>query len=425
MPLAQTYLLLSPEFGGTKFGPFKGMEIRLGSDSGRNDIQLPEALGVLPEHVKLLKQGDDTFIVAPTERSAGVFIWRAGHQRAKQITSPMAIQAGSDSYSADAFSLVTPEGPKFYIIQEIPQQDATGPETGLDRAKKRVSSKSLLAEIKRQGLTSVLTTRMGQQFQRWLTFIRTGAILHPRNIVTGALGLVGWVFAGGAACTMFSLASDRSVAQEELGECNSNMQMINMMNDNPTSADNITTIMARILNDQNWADAFESDDILFGAVKKKVKKILSSNRRGDYEWVYKKGNNFRKFRTGLQQQGMNQKLMAVVPYLAALPGNADTERDWNLNPKSADGQEECGRGPLNMTWRQAYNLGFTEEELQYDATVPENDYSDDRDVLTDLLRQSAESLGGIDSESIDFGDGEINNALAVDGVLCVLSLIHI
>ena len=64
-----TFLELAPEFGGTRFGPFTGFEIRLGSDPTRNDITIPESLGVAPEHVKVLRQPDGSFILAPVDRS--------------------------------------------------------------------------------------------------------------------------------------------------------------------------------------------------------------------------------------------------------------------------------------------------------------------------------------------------------------------
>ncbi|MFT4978994.1 MAG: hypothetical protein ACI8S6_004904, partial [Myxococcota bacterium] len=40
-----TYLSLTPEFGGTRFGPFEGLGVRLGADANRCHIVLPESLG--------------------------------------------------------------------------------------------------------------------------------------------------------------------------------------------------------------------------------------------------------------------------------------------------------------------------------------------------------------------------------------------
>jgi hypothetical protein len=113
-----TFLQLAPEFGGTRFGPFLGYEIRVGSDPNRNDITVPESLGVAPEHVKILRQPDNTFILAPVERTATLFYWRAGATRPTQLNAPRAVQDG------DGFSLVTPEGPRFYILLENDKKKA-------------------------------------------------------------------------------------------------------------------------------------------------------------------------------------------------------------------------------------------------------------------------------------------------------------
>ena len=105
------YLRLTPEFGGTRFGPFEQLETRLGSDDERCHVVLPASLGVLAVHVQVLRQGEQNTIVAPADRSATLFLWRQGERRPSQITSPTALRSG------DGFSLVTPDGPRF--IMEI------------------------------------------------------------------------------------------------------------------------------------------------------------------------------------------------------------------------------------------------------------------------------------------------------------------
>src|SRR5688572_3538386 len=139
-----TFLQLAPEFGGTKFGPFDQVEVRLGSDPSNSDITLPETLGVAPQHVKLLKQQDDSFILAPVDKSAAIFHFRSGTARPKQVLAPTAIQSG------DAFALVTPEGPRFYVQVEkdakaIAAQaaDSSGPAFGWPKGLKRPSSAKL------------------------------------------------------------------------------------------------------------------------------------------------------------------------------------------------------------------------------------------------------------------------------------------
>ena len=122
------YLRLTPEFGGTRFGPFEQLETRLGSDDERCHIVLPESLGVLPVHAQVLRQGDNNTIVAPADRAATLFLWRQGERRPNQITSPTALRSG------DGFSLVTADGPRF--IMEI---DVLPPEIQEERARAKTS----------------------------------------------------------------------------------------------------------------------------------------------------------------------------------------------------------------------------------------------------------------------------------------------
>ena len=111
------YLVLSPEFGGTRFGPFEGLEARLGSNKERSHITLPESLGVAKEHCKVIRQGPASLILAPTERTAAVYLWKGDARRPVQVQTPTAVRPG------DSFSLVTPEGPRFFIeLGELPQE---------------------------------------------------------------------------------------------------------------------------------------------------------------------------------------------------------------------------------------------------------------------------------------------------------------
>jgi len=258
--LSETYLLLAPEFGGTKFGPFSGMEIRLGSDPSRNDVVLPEALGVLPEHVRVLSQGNDSFIVAPTERTAGVYVWRAG-QRAKQILTPMAVTGGADTFTADAFSLVTADGPKFYIVREEVKKAAGEMGNSIAKAKKRLSSGSILEEIKRVGIVWLVTTELGKMGRVLYTFFRSGAFLHPRYVVGYGLTMIGWVFAGGTACMAFNIASNKGVAEAETDRCQQRLDLCSGtkpgVNSDVTSLHSLT---ARILGDPIWSTTLKEDE---------------------------------------------------------------------------------------------------------------------------------------------------------------------
>jgi hypothetical protein len=395
MALTETYLELAPEFGGTRFGPFKAMEIRLGSDPGSNDIVLPENLGVLPNHVKLLAQGDGSFIVAPVERTAGVFSYRSGGS-AKQVTSPIAIQGGSDAYSADSFALVTPEGPRFYVLLVQARAEGKKKETDFDRAKKRLSGGSLLNEIKRQGLVMFLTTRGGAEIQRWGTFIKTGAILRPRFLISGVAILAGWLFAGGLGLVACQAAVGNAKAKQDLETCKVEKAVLG---GDDSSGPTIEVHVARVLGAQGapnnaWKTALRQDTDFADAFRKELGAILLNEDRKDrLRWVYRRPDgDFAKVKREMDNAKWPPELVRVFAYTAALEGTG-TDREWTFLESDSMGKTACARGPLAITWRQGQQLGLP--DLSLDAAVPYAKWSGAIDAeRAGLLKDTASTLLG-------------------------------
>ncbi|TVQ89430.1 MAG: hypothetical protein EA397_15335 [Deltaproteobacteria bacterium] len=420
MALTETFLELAPEFGGTRFGPFKGMEIRLGSDPASNDIVLPENLGVLPNHVKLLSQGDGSFVIAPIERTAGVFAFRAGSS-AKQVTSPVAAQGASDTYSADSFSLVTPEGPRFYILLISQKGQPKTKESDFDRARKRLSGKSLFSELKRQGLVTFLTTRGGAEIQRWGTFIKTGAILRPRYLISGIAVLAGWLFAGGLGLVACQSAVDAAKKDTELTDCRSEVSMLGGGSEGqgPT----LESYAARIIGGANGVDpgvkfVLQQDEEFLNAFRQELTALVNSeDRQNRLRWVYRRNDSdFVQIKNQMQRQGWPEILLRVLPYIAALEG-VGADRDWTFIDGDSLGNEVCGRGPMAMTWRQAQQLGV--RGLTHDAAA---DYAKwramDREQQAEALRESASTLRGyVPPDSFD----ELNALQAVNeqNIVCM------
>lgn len=363
MALTETFLELAPEFGGTRFGPFKNMEIRLGSDPASNDIVLPENLGVLPNHVKLISQGDGSFIIAPIERTAGVFSFRSGGS-AKQVTSPVAAQGASETYSADSFALVTPEGPRFYILLINQKSKPKSKESDFDRAKKRLSGRSLVSELKRQGLVTFLTTKGGAQIQRWGTFIKTGAILRPRYLIGGIAIAAGWLFAGGLGLVACQSAVGSAKAQRGLTECNTELDLYKG-GSSSDSGPNLELYTARILGTDGTFSAslkggLDNDTEFMDMYKAELRSlVLDENRRERLRWVYRTpASDFAKVRNEMRRAGWPESLVKVLPYAAALEGTG-RGREWTFIDGDSLGNEVCGRGPMAMTWRQGQQLGLT------------------------------------------------------------------
>lgn len=404
-----TFLQLSEEFGGTRFGPFEGVEIRLGSDPSLNDITLPEALGVAPEHVKVLKQQDDSFIIAPVERTATVYCWRARGGKPKQVMAPMAVASG------DGFSLVTPEGPRFYLLAEKDRhaieeaaQESEGPGLGINRPS--VSAGGIIGEIKRRGFAKVFATRLGNMWMTAWRMIKTGQIFSPVYIVGGMLILSGWLFAGGAGCSALSMSRKKNDAREQLTNCKDQLGVGDDEGLDPT----VPGLTQKILIDREWRSSIDADKALYEAYAKALVIIFADPER--YKWVYtKSGGEFAKFKRALEGTGMPDDLVRVLAYSSA-QARAGGAREWSI-VEDSESAEVCGRGPLELTFRQGYRLGLS--NLQLDALV-ERTLAESNDV--GRQREELEATNAsIDAGLDKFLDDEVLSAGAAlqGGMECI------
>jgi hypothetical protein len=388
------FLQLAPEFGSTKFGPFNAPEIRLGSDPSRNDIVLPEALGVAPEHARLVKQPDESFILAPVERTANVYVWRADGRPAKQVTSPIAVVGN------DGFSLVTQEGPRFIIVLEHEKKVKGADEKDpLAKAKNRLNAGTLAEEIKRQGLTRALTTTMGQSLSNGVTFIRSGSFLQPRYIFMGLMIVSGWIFAGSIGCAMIGTGVKLSSTNSNLEQCQADLGAAvgsQAGGEDPT----LNTASAKILGDETeWNRVFEEDKKLRAAYAQRLKVIKQNPER--YQWAWRRQQSpFTKFRARLETESRlkTPKLVRVLAYLAALDGeNKESEWKYLLDSNNVNA---CGRGPALMTYRQAKQLDF--ENVQPDAVLDARlaAQGDEAAMMTAITQTALAINVNIDTEGV-------------------------
>ena len=363
------YLRLSPEFGGTRFGPFEEVETRLGSAQD-NDITLPETLGVSGHHVKVLQQSGMGLIVAPVERTAGVYVWQAGARRPRQIATPIAVRPG------DSFSLVTPEGPRFIVeIDKLPPQVI---EQRLKRQGRwssgRLSKESLKEEGKRQAWVALLTTGPGQLAARAYQFIRSGTFLQPRYLFLGLTMLAGYIatgfmwFKNGGLEDELDSVSKKAAEFERMAQFNEGDGESIVDYDFQRLAQEITGL-------GSLGAALEDDTALLQAVKSQAKTLMASS---SYDWLIRPKTSSRQVRSFV---AMREQLSEFTPpevgrllAYAATPRSLSNEL-WAVVEDSA-GDEVCGRGPMTLTYRQAQNLGLSPK---LDALISGDpaDYRDD------------------------------------------------
>lgn len=350
-----TYLRLAPEFGGTRFGPFEDLETRLGANSERCHIVLSADLGVLPEHVKLIRNRDNSLILAPAERTATVFLWKPNERRPAQVYTPTAVRTG------DAFSLVTPDGPRFIIeLDELPaevkqqRENQRKPATG----RRRLTAATMGNELKRQAWTRLLVLGPAQLAQRAWLYVVSGAIYQPRNIILGITLLSGWMFGGVSSCRMSRMKGTFTQRETELTDCREQLGFASALGADDTQY-KFANLAGSILNSTKVGTALDDDSTLRNAVKLKVRSLLLNPK--PWQWLYKnskaaKVNNFAKWRERIMA---TEKLDADTAKLLVWLGASAEEIDSDfIDVEDSESARMCGRGQLGMTYRQALHLGL-------------------------------------------------------------------
>ncbi|MCP4807569.1 MAG: hypothetical protein GY913_28665 [Proteobacteria bacterium] len=382
------YLRLTPEFGGTRFGPFEGSEVRLGSDPEQNDIVLPESLGVIDAHVKILRQSDDNLIVAPIDRTAAVYVWTGGAQRPRQITTPIAVQ------NTDRIALVTAQGPCFIIeIALLPEEIREERKKARGR-RSRLTGDALKGEGKRQLWVRLISTGPGQIAMRGYTFVKSGAIFMPRNLfmIAGIGG--GYALAGVQSCRKGSVDTELSLASVELGECEDRFQAAESLGRGGDEY-TFTDLVGRVAIDAKLAAALERDKKLRAAVKDRAQVVLA--RESDYEWLInpksgrRQAGEFATLREKLAaNDGLEPETGSLLLWTAALPG-APSLKGFSVVVDS-NGDQVCGRGTMGLTWRQARNLGLA---AQVDALVDDPEpFQESREKREEALASTVSLASG-------------------------------
>jgi hypothetical protein len=381
------YLVLSPEFGGTKFGPFEGIEARLGSNKDRCHITLPDSLGVAKEHCKVIRQGGTNMILAPSERTAAVYLWKGEERRPMQVQTPTAVRAG------DSFSLVSPDGPRFTIeLGELPAALKAQRSPANKRGPKGLTAGRLGEEAKRMGIARLLTVGPVAIANRAWYFIKSGTIWQPRYIILGAMMAFGYLTSGVASCTAFKFKADAFSALKERDTCKENLAYAEDMG---KDVENFAfdQLASRIIGVNSIGNAMKKDPQLLEKVKAEAKKIAANPDW--YAWMLDEQSarveEFSKWRERVEKsEELDPDTKKLVPFLAAQKQRLKGDWDKVLDSKEI---EVCGRGPVRLTYRQGKNLGMS--SVQLDAFVAGDSTSIVEDVgeKTKLLGRTAEAAG--------------------------------
>ena len=193
--MGDTWLQLPPEMGGTRFGPFRGGIVQIGTDNRQCQIVLQPTPGIAPVHVTVAVQGPGSYLVQPIQRGFGLFVVRAGGGM-----SPVA--AAVQASAGDTLVVGTPSGPRFTLTYE----EASVQVNGARQTQQRQGGASGFAgrlgqELMRQQKARwLMRNPLYREYYRLSHRYRSGALTNPRVLVGLLLGGGGALFALGTAC---------------------------------------------------------------------------------------------------------------------------------------------------------------------------------------------------------------------------------
>jgi len=196
--MSQTLLTLSPEFGGSRFGPFAAGSITIGSDPGRCQVVLHSSTGAAPTHAILTDTGA-SWQLQPAQIGAALFL-RKRNGRVAPITTTTPVEPG------DTIVVGAQSGPALTVTRA-----AASPGANAGKARrgpnipgsKHVSASAYQRELRRQAESSLVRHPVGREVYRWWTRWKTGALLRPRYVIGAIVGLVGLFGVGCTGCVGF------------------------------------------------------------------------------------------------------------------------------------------------------------------------------------------------------------------------------
>ncbi len=397
------YLSLTPEFGGTRFGPFEGFEVRLGSAQATNDITLPETLGVAPHHVKVMQQSGLGLILTPVDRTAPVYVWKDGANRPQQIVAPVAVRAG------DSFALVTVDGPRFIVdMAPLPPEVVAEREAAKSPwNRKRPGMKDFAGEGKRQIWVSILTTGAGQFAQRVWTFFRTGAFLRPRNLfaMVGVMG--GYIVAAGAWMNSMGLTDSLLETEDDLVECEAQLGLVGG-GDQSIADFTYDYLAGKITGLTALGRDLKNDPALLSEVEAQASRLLSfsDDYYGNWLLAGRPGRGHVQKFIGIRENlaesagDLTPEVAALLPYASL---TLDTTKNLWATMRGSDGESVCLHGHMKLTWRQALRLGISPNLDFFIQGSPDDYQQSGSSEAREAFRRSAKAINFDANDILDGG----------------------
>jgi hypothetical protein len=409
------WLQLGEEFGGTPFGPLGSGEVRIGTAADTH-VRVAPGLGVDPVHARVISEGQDAWLLAPVERSAEIWLLRAGQRDPTLLRAPVTVRTG------DAFMLGSPHGVRFHLVSRQGPRDRRAAAANAEPTSTVSMYKTALAgEVLRRMRSAVLTTWLGRMVQNGWLFIRTGQMFSPVYII----GVLGMLSTGAFGAFNFKKARDLQLTVQEksaaLESCegsgvNARSQQLSSITDGE--------LIAIALGQPAWERSLEWREMK-DALDAELHDLLARDHVADKGWTGSTSDYQTALRV-LQGAGFPPDAaqilawVAVEPTIATRPRALDAENNpvdtpW-LMPSGAGTYQSCASGLFRLTFRQADALGLSASE---DAWIDERSFPDATDRVTAIERQLLITHHSADPSAVAQTGEDYGQARFADAGTCV------
>ena len=185
--MSSIFLNLAPQLGGTRFGPFEGPYVGIGSDPEQCQVVLPAEYGVYPVHI-WLTPGNAGWVIQMAVQGASTFLTTSNYES-------LPLQEAVELHDGDSFAVGAPHGPAFTIETATSKKKSAANRIRLG-GRQRPTANGIGNEVMRQISTKAMTNGTFAQFSQLFFRARSGAMFQPRYIVGALIGLGGTVCAG-------------------------------------------------------------------------------------------------------------------------------------------------------------------------------------------------------------------------------------
>ena len=225
---------------------------------------------------------------------------------------------------------------------------------------RKLTGKAMGDEVKRQAWTSLLVMGPMQMLQRAYIFVKSGAILQPRNIILGITILGGYIIGGASFCSAKKSSDDLVASQARVKSCEENLVTAQGSAGDPVQM-SFSQLASSIVGSTVVGTALKKDRKFAQVVKERTKTLLADSSA--YDWLFRERSRRQRMFVNWREKvetndSFNGDTARLLPWLVAPPGAIPIEEPHYRRGIDSENADACMRGPFRLTYRQGLALGL-------------------------------------------------------------------